>query len=250
MASPELTPGGRVAGDGGGGVHVVAHDHHRPADVAHVHERAEPDHLALVVAHLELQDVGHFVAKLLIGLDVDLPGPAELVEVVDVERAEIDLQRVEHVADGNAQGHALGAVHVEIQPGRVHAGTVRQSLQTRRPVAAIDELIGDALQVSESHVAAILDDELESARGSQTVDGRRAKAVTIASCTSSWQRRRMAAAMASALRLGSRRSAKSSSMTYIDPTLGRSPPGSTTGRRCSPYARRLRCGVQGIRSGP
>ena len=31
-------------------------------------------------------------AELLVGLDVHLPGPAELVEVVDVVRAQVDLQ--------------------------------------------------------------------------------------------------------------------------------------------------------------
>ena len=33
-----------------------------------------------------------------VGHDVDLPGTAELVEVVDVVRAQVDLQRVEDVA--------------------------------------------------------------------------------------------------------------------------------------------------------
>ena len=46
-----------VAGDGGGRVHVVAHHHHRPGGVAHVQQRAQADHLSLIVAHLELPDV-------------------------------------------------------------------------------------------------------------------------------------------------------------------------------------------------
>ena len=64
----------------------------------------------------------------MIGLDVDLPGAAELVEVVDVVRAEVDLQRVEDVADRHAQRHALGAVDVEVEPGRVGPGAVEQVL--------------------------------------------------------------------------------------------------------------------------
>ena len=78
----------------------------------------------------------HPVAEPLVGLDVHLPGAAELVEVVDVVRAEVDLQRVEDVADLHAQGHALGAVDVEVQPGRVGAGAVEQALQAGRAVAA------------------------------------------------------------------------------------------------------------------
>ena len=37
-----------------------------------------------------------------VGLDVHLPGAAEAVEVVDVERAEVDLQRVEDVVERHA----------------------------------------------------------------------------------------------------------------------------------------------------
>ena len=110
------------------------------------------------------------------GLDVDLPGPPELVEVVDVERAEIDLQGVENVADLNAQGHALGPVDVEIQPRRIDAGTVEQILQSRRLVARGDDLVADALQLVKAEVAAVLDDELEAAGGAQSVDRRRAEA--------------------------------------------------------------------------
>ena len=54
-----------------------------------------------------------------LGLDVDLPGAAEQIEVVDVEAAENGLERVEHVADADAQGLHLVAVDVEIELGRV-----------------------------------------------------------------------------------------------------------------------------------
>ena len=63
-----------------------------------------------------------WLAEVRVGLDVHLPGPAELVEVVDVVRAEVDLQGVEDVADLHAQGHALGPVDVQVEPGRVRPG--------------------------------------------------------------------------------------------------------------------------------
>ena len=44
----------------------------------------------------------------------DAEGSAEQVEVVDVGRADIDLQRVEHVLDVDAEQLRLGAVDVEI----------------------------------------------------------------------------------------------------------------------------------------
>ena len=53
----------------------------------------------LAVAHLEQLDlVRDRRGTAPLGLDVHLPGAAEAVEVVDVQRAEINLQRAEHVA--------------------------------------------------------------------------------------------------------------------------------------------------------
>ncbi len=133
---PRAGAGPRVAGDGGGGIQVVAHDAHRAARVAHRQDRAQQDHLPLVVAHLELANSLDLVAEARIGLEIDLPGPAELVEVVDVVRSEVDLQRIEDLVQRHAQGQALGTVDVEVQPGRVRARAVEQTLQTRRGVAA------------------------------------------------------------------------------------------------------------------
>ena len=59
------------------------------------------------------------VAKLRIGLNVDLPGAAEDVEVVDVVAAERRLQRVENVADLDAEHLRLVAIDIEIDLRRV-----------------------------------------------------------------------------------------------------------------------------------
>ena len=56
----------------------------------------------LLVADLELLEVLDLLAEVGVALDVDLPGPAEAVEVVDVERAEVDLERVEHLGHRDA----------------------------------------------------------------------------------------------------------------------------------------------------
>ena len=60
-------------------------------------QRPERHHFAVRVADLEQLDFVGMVAELAAGLGDHLPGPAEAVEVVDVQRAEIDLQRGEHV---------------------------------------------------------------------------------------------------------------------------------------------------------
>ena len=149
------------------GVHVVAHHRDRPAGVARGQQRAQPDHLPLGAPHLELPDIADPVAEPLVGLDVHLPGPAELVEVVDVVRAQVELQRVEDVADRHAQGHALGPVDVEVEPGRVGPRAVEEALQARRPVAPRDDLVADPLQVAQAEIAAVFDDELEAAGRAQ-----------------------------------------------------------------------------------
>ena len=56
-----------------------------------------------------------------LGLDVHLPVPAELVEAVDVERAQVHLQRLVHVVERHAQRLDLGAVDVHVELRRVGA---------------------------------------------------------------------------------------------------------------------------------
>ena len=107
IAWPELTPGAGVAVDRRRRVHVVAHDQHRPADCRAPWRSVPSGTISpLVVADLELLEVLDLLAEVCVGLHVDLPGAAEAVEVVDVERAEVDLQRVEHLVHRHA--HRLG----------------------------------------------------------------------------------------------------------------------------------------------
>ena len=89
---------------------------------AHVHQRGQPDHLTLVVPDLKLPNLGRLVAKVLVRLDIYLPGATKLVEIIDIIRAKINLQCVEELAHWHPQGHALGPVDVEVQPGRVGTG--------------------------------------------------------------------------------------------------------------------------------
>ena len=86
-----------TAVDGGGGEHVVAVDDQRPVHFADVGQRAHRDHPAGAVADLQPPDLVDAVAEGAVGLGDHLPRAAEKVEVVDVERAEEHLQRVEGV---------------------------------------------------------------------------------------------------------------------------------------------------------
>ncbi len=100
-------------------VEVVADQRRGPEHQAHRGERADRHHLALGVPHVHLEDVVDLAAEVLVGLDVDLPGAAEQVEVVDVEAAERALQRGEHVVDVDAQRLRLVAVEIEVELRRV-----------------------------------------------------------------------------------------------------------------------------------
>ena len=55
------------------------------------------------------------VPELLIRLDDHLPGPAKLIEVVDIERAEVDSHGVEKVLKPHFLDHALGAIDVNVE---------------------------------------------------------------------------------------------------------------------------------------
>ena len=106
--------GGRAV-DVGRGVAVVARHPRRAEGRVDLHQRAQRHHLAGGVARLELRDRGRVGAERRVGLHDDLVGLAELGEVVDVERAEVDLHRVVDVAQVHA--HLLGtrAVHVGVE---------------------------------------------------------------------------------------------------------------------------------------
>src|SRR5258708_11326016 len=103
------------------------------------------------VAVKEPPDVRNVGAIRGLALNVDLPGAAVEVEVVDIDAAQGGLQRGEYVADIEAERLRLGAVDVEIdrrigrREGREHAR------QPRVLVGGADQAHGDA-----AHRAGIL----------------------------------------------------------------------------------------------
>ena len=84
--------------------------------------------LAAGVAHPQVANLGRVVTHVSLGLNDHLPGAAELVEVVDVERAEIDLQRREDIVRVDAHRLALIAVEVDEKLRRVGAEDREQLL--------------------------------------------------------------------------------------------------------------------------
>src|SRR6476469_81977 len=71
--------------------------------------------LALVVSRLQISDVLYPLAEVAIGLRIDAPGAAKQVEVVDVRRAEIDLECLEQVGQRHALRLGLDAIDLDIK---------------------------------------------------------------------------------------------------------------------------------------
>ena len=104
IAWPELTPGGRVQVDRGRGIHVVPDDHHRAADVADRGDAAQRHHPAPVVAHPAAAVRSSIcLRKLASPWTLTCQVRPKQVEVVDVERAQVDLERVEQLGDRDAR---------------------------------------------------------------------------------------------------------------------------------------------------
>ncbi len=132
-----------VAGSGGAvelgrRIEVVARHPVGSGNVAHRRERAERHGLACRVAHADLEDVLRIVAMRRVRLRDDAERASEQVEVVDVGRADIDLQRRKYVGDVDAEELRLGAVDVEIELRRrrleqaEHLGQPRRLVRARR----------------------------------------------------------------------------------------------------------------------
>ena len=114
---------------------------------------------------LQPQDVLGFDAERRVGLGDHLVGAAEPVEVVDVERAEIDLHGVEHVS-ASARPAACALVrsmigielrHVDLVAGE-HAGQLRRPARLGHAPA-----VDGPVQRVVAAVGAVLDLELEAA---------------------------------------------------------------------------------------
>ena len=68
----------------------------------------------LGVARLEVLHVARFGPERRVGLRRDVVRPAIKREVIDVQRAEIDRERVPNGVERHVHGFGLGAVHVQV----------------------------------------------------------------------------------------------------------------------------------------
>src|SRR5262249_45141406 len=83
-------------------------------DATRAYERRERNHIAVVVAHVILIDVLFAAALLPFRLQEDPPLAAEAVELVQVETAQISLQRLVDVRNSHALFKRFVAVEVGV----------------------------------------------------------------------------------------------------------------------------------------
>ena len=113
------------------------------------------------------------LAEILFRLQHDFVGSAEEVEVVDLQPAEIDLQALEDVVDGNVQGARFVAVDVQLdlRNGGAVAGIDAGELLALRH--RLHESCLSSSQLLRGPADFVLQFEDESRSVAETVDGRR-----------------------------------------------------------------------------
>ena len=130
------------------------------------------------VAHIEAREVGGIGARVLVGLDRHAEGAPEQVEVVHVERAEIDLQRVEDVRQAEAEQLRLGAVEVVVELRRRGAEGGEQLLRVELGLLAGfgEQRLRRIVERGAAAPGEILELELEAARRAKARDRGRIEA--------------------------------------------------------------------------
>ncbi len=105
--------GGRAAIDLGRAVLVVAHGEFGSFTRGEFRQGGKRNHIALAVAYEELAEIVGVCPVISLGLEVHLPLPAEIVEVVDEETTHISLDRPVHVAQRYALLQDLVTIDID-----------------------------------------------------------------------------------------------------------------------------------------
>ena len=97
-----------------GAISVVAHHGLRSLHQLSFRQGAHGNHVAAPIPHVNAFDIVDALAKRGLGLQIDLPGAAKNIEVIDVVTAECGLQCIEDIADLDAEHLRLVAIDIEV----------------------------------------------------------------------------------------------------------------------------------------
>ena len=124
------------------------------------------------ISRVQTADLFGLRSELRLRLDVHLIRPAESVEVVDVERAEVDLKRVEDI--GKIDAVRLGALAIDagVDLRHAHLEAGEESGQLRSLSAFGHRVLNLSVELLESRSVTILDKEFEAADAAETLHGR------------------------------------------------------------------------------
>ncbi len=132
----------------------------------------------VALPHIQPRQVGRTRARVLLGLKRDAEGATEQVEVVDVQRSEIDLQGVEHVRQGQTQQFRLVAIEVVVELRRRGAERREQLLRVKFGLLARlgDHRLHRVVEREAAAAAEIFNLELKAAGGAEARNRRRIEA--------------------------------------------------------------------------
>ena len=165
--------GRRAALDLRGRIKVVAHDAVGARRAANGEHRAERHHGARRASRAQPRDVRRIETKRPVGLRRHAIAAAEEIEVIHVDGAEIDLQRLEDALHGNVEHLRLRAVDVEVVLRRRRAEGAVDLLHDAAAVARCRHLERALLERFETPAGAVLQHHLEAARVADAAHGRR-----------------------------------------------------------------------------
>ena len=154
-------------------IEIVARDAVGAGDVAEIDHAAEHHHVAVGVAGAQPRQVGGSLRNGRSACAGDVIGAAEQVEVVDIGRAEIGLDRVVDGGDRHAELLRLDAVDVDEDLRRVGGERREHRGEPRVLARGGDKFVGRGRQQLRTAALAILDAHGEAAAGADAGHGRR-----------------------------------------------------------------------------
>ena len=114
----------------------------------------------------------HALAEIAVGLRVHAPGATEQVEVVDVGRAEIDLQRLEQVRQRHALRLRLDAIDLQVELRHVGLVAGERKAHARRSHHGALQRRDRFLESAEADARAILDEQRIAGAGAEAENRR------------------------------------------------------------------------------
>ena len=145
------------------GVEVVARQAIGAEPVLEGGDGSQRHHLALGIAGLVIGDLGELLAEGAVGLDQHLIGAAQIVELVDIGGAEIDLEGLEDLIRRHPQHLGPYPVDIGIDIGRVGIEHREDAGELGLLVAGGDHVLDRAVEGRESASSPVLHHHLEPA---------------------------------------------------------------------------------------